>query len=198
MAIYSEEISHVLDSLQSSSDQGLTEALVTERQEKYGENKLAEKKKKTNLQRFFEQFKDAMIIILLIAAAISFTIGCVEGDTGEFFEPILILFIVVMNAVLGVFQESKAEKALEALQNLSAPHARVIRNGAEEVVDAVKLVPGDIIKVEAGDYVPADARLIRSASLKSEESALTGESVPAEKEWNAVVEERLRWETAKI
>ncbi len=190
MAIYSEEISHVLDSLQSSSDQGLTEALVTERQEKYGENKLAEKKKKTNLQRFFEQFKDAMIIILLIAAAISFTIGCVEGDTGEFFEPILILFIVVMNAVLGVFQESKAEKALEALQNLSAPHARVIRNGAEEVVDAVKLVPGDIIKVEAGDYVPADARLIRSASLKSEESALTGESVPAEKEWNAVVEEK--------
>lgn len=190
MAIYSEEISRVLDSLQSSPDQGLTEALVAERQEKYGENKLAEKKKKTNLQRFFEQFKDAMIIILLIAAAISFTIACVEGDTGEFFEPLLILFIVVMNAVLGVFQESKAEKALEALQNLSAPHARVIRNGTEEVVDAIKLVPGDIIKVEAGDYVPADARLIRSASLKSEESALTGESVPAEKEWDAVVDEK--------
>ena len=126
-----------------------------------------------------------MIIILLIAAAISFGIACTTGELSEFFEPVLILLIVVLNAIMGMIQESKAEKALDALKNLSAPHARVIRDGKEQVLDASQLVPGDIIHLEAGDFVPADARLIESVSLKSEESALTGESVPAEK--NAVV-----------
>ncbi len=130
-----------------------------------------------------------MILILILAAAISFAIACVEGNAEEFFEPVLILLIVVMNAVMGVMQESRAEKALGALKGLSAPHARVIRDGKEQVIDAAELVPGDVIRLEAGDFVPADARLIQSAGLKSEESALTGESVPSEKDAAAVVEE---------
>jgi Ca2+-transporting ATPase len=151
----------------------------------HGANKLQEKKKKSNIQRFAEQFKDVMIIILLIAAGISFVVAWYEGE--GFFEPILILLIVVLNAVIGVVQEGKAEKALDALKDLSAPHARVIREGREMIIDAYQLVPGDIISLEAGDYVPADARLIRSASLKAEESALTGESVPSEKDATAEV-----------
>ena len=163
---------------------------MAELQGKFGPNKLSESKKKTNLQRFLEQFKDVMIIILLLAAAVSFVVACFGHDPMEFFEPALILLIVVLNAVLGVVQESKAEKALDALKNMSAPHARVLRDGAEQVIDASGLVPGDIIRLEAGDFVPADARLLKSAGLKSEESALTGESVPSEKDAEAAVEEK--------
>ena len=166
---------------------GLSAAEVSKRQQTYGPNRLQEKKKKSMLQRFLEQFKDAMIIILLIAAAISFGIACVEGNPSEFFEPLLILLIVIANAVMGVVQENKAEKALDALQNLSAPHARVLRDGKELRIEAVELVPGDIIHLEAGDFIPADARLLQSSSLKSEESALTGESVPSEKDADTVL-----------
>ena len=173
-----------------SSMTGLTSEQVSKNRSVHGPNKLKEKPKKTNLQRFFDQFKDAMILILLVAAAISFVIACVEGEPKEFFEPILILLIVVLNAVMGVMQESKAEKALDALKSMSAPHARVIRNGKEEVIDAVDLVPGDIIRLEAGDFVPADCRLLHSVSLKSEESALTGESVPSEKDAATIVDEK--------
>jgi Ca2+-transporting ATPase len=166
---------------------GLSAAEVSKRQQTYGPNRLQEKKKKSMLQRFLEQFKDAMIIILLIAAAISFGIACVEGNPSEFFEPLLILLIVIANAVMGVVQENKAEKALDALQNLSAPHARVLRDGKELRIEAAQLVPGDIIHLEAGDFIPADARLLQSNSLKSEESALTGESVPSEKDADTVL-----------
>ena len=179
----------VLEKLDTDQVRGLTAEQVAEKRAKFGENKLREKKKKTNLQRFFDQFKDAMILILLAAAAVSFVIACVEREPKEFFEPMLILLIVVLNAVMGVMQESKAEKALDALKNMSAPHARVIRDGQEKVIDASELVPGDIIRLEAGDFVPADARLLRSVSIKSEESALTGESVPSEKDANAEVKE---------
>ena len=182
MTAHSESAQAVIQSLQSDPVSGLTESQVQERRTHYGENRLREKKKKTNLQRFAEQFKDVMILILILAAAISFAIACVEGNAEEFFEPVLILLIVVMNAVMGVMQESRAEKALDALKGLSAPHARVIRDGKEQVIDAAELVPGDVIRLEAGDFVPADARLIQSAGLKSEESALTGESVPSEKD----------------
>lgn len=180
----------VLRELHSDRTAGLTENQVQEIRRQYGENKLREKKKKTNLQRFLDQFKDVMILILIAAAIISFSIACVEGEPKEFFEPALILLIVILNAIMGVMQESKAEKALDALKNLSAPHARVIRDGEEKVIDAALLVPGDIIRLEAGDFIPADARLLRSVSLKSEESALTGESVPSEKDATIIVDEK--------
>ena len=189
MLFYHETDEAVLKELQTSM-RGLSDAQVRQKKEEFGENKLNEKKKKSNVQRFFDQFKDVMILILLAAAAISFVIACVEGEPKEFFEPVLILLIVVLNAVMGVMQESKAEKALDALKSMSAPHARVIRNGEEEVIDAVDLVPGDIIRLEAGDFVPADARLLHSVSLKSEESALTGESVPSEKDADTIVDEK--------
>ncbi len=177
----------ILNHFNTTEAEGLSSAQVEELQKKFGENKLNEKKKKTMLQRFTEQFRDVMILILIAAAVISFVVACVEGNPKEFFEPALILLIVVLNAAMGVAQESKAEKALDALKNMSAPHARVVRGGEEKVIDASCLVPGDIIKLEAGDFVPADARLIKSASLKSEESALTGESVPSEKDADAEV-----------
>lgn len=181
MTFYHQPVEEVIHQLSSDSEKGLTADRVKAALTQYGENRLREKKKKTNLQRFADQFKDVMILILLAAAAVSFVIAVMEGNPKEFFEPLLILLIVFLNAIMGVLQESKAQKALDALKNLSAPHARVIRDGKEDFIDAAGLVPGDIIRLEAGDFVPADARLIRSVSLKSEESALTGESVPAEK-----------------
>ena len=180
----------LLKELRTSLEAGLSSQEAQQRLGQYGENKLAEKKKKTNLQRFLEQFKDAMIIILLLAAAVSFVVACFGHDPMEFFEPLLILLIVVLNAVLGMVQEAKAEKALDALKSMSAPHARVLRDGKEQVIDAAQLVPGDVIRLEAGDFIPADARLLKSVSLKSEESALTGESVPSEKDAAALVEEK--------
>ena len=180
----------VLKELQTEIENGLSSSVAEKRLSEHGENKLKEKKKKTMLSRFLDQFKDVMIIILLIAAVVSFSIICFEKNWGELFEPALILLIVILNAVMGVMQESKAEKALDALKNMTAPHARVIRDGKEAVIDASLLVPGDIIKLEAGDFIPADARLLQSASLKSEESALTGESVPSEKDASAVIDEK--------
>ncbi len=173
----------------SSADTGLSGAQVQEARQKYGENRLKAKKKKSNWSRFWDQFKDVMILILIAAAVVSFAIACVNGEPSDFFEPALILLIVVLNAVMGVLQESKAEKALDALKSLSAPHARVLRDGEEKLIDASDLVPGDVILLEAGDFIPADARLLRSVSLKCEESALTGESVPSEKDAEAVVEQ---------
>lgn len=189
MNFYTKSSQEVLAEL-GSKESGLPLQEVSQRQRKYGPNELQQGKKKTNFQRFLDQFKDAMIIILLVAAAISFVIACVEGEPKEFFEPGLILLIVVLNAVMGVMQESKAEKALDALKSMSAPHSRVIRNGEEQVIESSQLVPGDVIRLEAGDFVPADARLLKSVNLKSEESALTGESVPSDKDANAIVEEK--------
>lgn len=160
---------------------GLSKEKVAELLVKHGPNKLEEKKKQSMFVRFLLQFKDAMIIILIIAAAISFAIAYIEGDTKEFFEPVLILAIVIINAILGVMQESKAEKALEALQQLSVQKAKVIRDGEKCLIDSVELVPGDVITLEAGDFVPADARIVKATSLKSEEAVLTGESVPSDK-----------------
>ena len=190
MTAHDKSAAEVVELLNSDTGKGLTSARVTELRAQYGENRLKEKKKKTAFQRFIDQFKDVMILILIAAAAISFAIAVYEGDPEGFFEPILILVIVVVNAIMGTVQEGNAEKALDALKSLSAPHARVIRDGEEKVIEAVELVPGDIIRLEAGDFVPADARLIRSVSLKSEESALTGESLPTEKDATAVVDQK--------
>ena len=190
MLPHSETKTEVLNKLSTNSETGLNIEEIQARKSKYGPNKLREKKKNTTIQRFFDQFKDAMILILIAAAVISFAVVCAEQNWGELFEPLLIVVIVILNAVMGVYQEGKAEKALESLKNMSAPHARVIRTGKEEIIDAADLVPGDIIKLEAGDFVPADARLLHSVSLKSEESALTGESVPSEKDAEAKVNEK--------
>ena len=190
MNYYSTPLDDVLNETVTDAKVGLTHNEAKLRLEKNGENRLKEKKKKSLASRFFDQFKDVMIIILIIAAIISFGVIVVEKNWGELFEPALILIIVILNAIMGVYQEGKAEKALEALKNMSAPHARVLRDGVESVIDASQLVVGDIIRLEAGDFVPADARLIFSAGLKSEESALTGESVPAEKDYSAKVDEK--------
>lgn len=189
MKYHSQTAEQTVQILSSDISSGLTEQQVQKLQTKYGENKLREKKKKTNLQRFLDQFKDVMILILILAAIISFVIACMEGELKEFFEPVLILIIVIVNAIMGMMQESKAEKALDALKNLSAPHAKVLRNGEEKLIESTQLVPGDIIRLEAGDFIPADARLLQSASLKIEESALTGESVPSEKDADLVTDE---------
>jgi Ca2+-transporting ATPase len=190
MTPHSTSRDEVLKSLSTDSTKGLSSEQVGSLRSEFGENKLSEKKKKSTFARFMDQFKDVMIIILIIAAIISFVVACVEKNPKEFFEPALIILIVILNAVMGVVQESKAEKALDALKGMSAPHARVIRNGEEKVIDAAELVPGDIIRLEAGDFVPADARLLHSVSLKSEESALTGESVPSEKDADEIVDEK--------
>ena len=174
-------IEEVLNKLHTSMN-GLNSQEANQRLEEYGPNKLKEEKKKTILQRFLAQFKDAMILVLLAAAAISLVVAIVERNPNELFEPFLILVIVVLNAVMGVIQENKAEKALEALANMSSPHARVKRDGKEMRIDSSDVVVGDLMILEAGDFICADGRLVKSNFLKCEESALTGESVPVDKD----------------
>ena len=177
-------MSEITKNLEINTDikNGLSSEEASSRLAKYGKNQLIKKKKRSLLIRFFEQFKDVMIIILLIAAVISFVVAIIEKSPQEFIEPILILVIVVLNAIIGVIQEYKAEKALEALANMSAPLARVIRDGKPMLINTSDVVVGDVILLEAGDFVPADAKIIKSVNLKCEESALTGESVPVEKQ----------------
>ena len=159
---------------------GLTEAQARERQEKYGPNKLKEGEKPSLLQRFLSQLKDPMLIILMVAAAVSALTGMLSGHS-EWAEVIIIIAVVLLNAILGVIQESKAEAAIEALQTMTAATCKVIRDGKQIVLHSDELVPGDIVVLEAGDSVPADGRIIENASLKIEEAALTGESVPVNK-----------------
>lgn len=189
---HSESLENVAKKLDTDVQQGLTSEQATERLEKYGENKLAEKPPRTYFQRFIDQMKDVMIGILIAAAAISFGVSVynsLNGQEADWVEPIVIILIVLLNAVLGVAQESKAEAALEALKKMSAPLARTLRSGKVEAIPSAQLIPGDIVLLEAGDFVPADCRLVQSASLKSDEAALTGESVPVEKNANAVIKE---------
>ena len=163
----------------NSSASGLSEEQAEERLKKYGENKLAEAKKTTVLQRFFQQLKDPMLLILLAAAAVSAVTNALSGESVT--EVFIILVVVLLNAVLGVIQESKAEAAIEALQSMTAAKCKVLRGGELKVIESSRLVPGDVVILEAGDAVPADGRLLESASLKIEEAALTGESVPVNK-----------------
>ncbi len=161
-------------------ESGLTSQQAQERLRKYGPNKLKEGEKPTLLQRFFAQLKDPMLIILMIAAAVSALTGMLSGES-EWAEVIIIVAVVLLNAILGVVQESKAEAAIEALQTMTAATCKVIRDGKQVVLHSDELVPGDIVVLEAGDAVPADGRIIENASLKIEEAALTGESVPVNK-----------------
>ena len=176
--LYQRTQDDILTELESSAS-GLSEEQAEERLERYGENKLAEAKKTTVLQRFFQQLKDPMLLILLAAAAVSAVTNALSGES--FTEVFIILVVVLLNAVLGVIQESKAEAAIEALQSMTAAKCKVLRGGELKVIESSRLVPGDVVVLEAGDAVPADGRLLESASLKIEEAALTGESVPANK-----------------
>ena len=164
---------------QNSSQEGLSTGEAQERLSKYGKNELEKGKKTSLLQRFLKELADPMIIILIVAAAISGITAFYEGES--FADVIIILSVVVINAVLGVVQESKAEAAIEALQEIAAATSKVLRDGKVTVLKSDELVPGDVVLLEAGDAVPADGRIIESASLKIEEAALTGESVPANK-----------------
>ncbi len=165
--------------------QGLTTEAAQKRLEKYGPNKLKEGEKPTLLQRFLAQLKDPMLIILMVAAAVSAVTNLMAGHN-EMAEVIIILAVVLLNAILGVFQESKAEAAIEALQTMTAATCKVLRDGKMVVLHSDELVPGDVVLLEAGDAVPADGRIIENASLKIEEAALTGESVPVNKIMDAL------------
>ena len=188
MKEYCQEKEEVLGKLNSSQTQGLTTAEAERRLQENGKNKLAEGKKKSLVRRFLEQLADPMIIILIVAAAISGVLAVIEKEFPT--DVIIILAVVLINAVLGVFQESKAEKAIEALQKMSAATSKVIRDGKLIAVHSEDLVVGDIVLLEAGDAVPADGRILESASLKIEEAALTGESVPVDKISDALSEEK--------
>lgn len=174
-------LDEVLKQLKTDVVHGISEMQAEKRRDVYGENKLTEKRRKNLLLRFFAQFSDFMVLILLAAAAISFVISYLNADT-DYVDSIIILAIVVLNAVIGVIQESRAEHAIEALRKLSTPHARVIRSGKMSVVPSGSIVPGDVVLLETGDLVPADLRLIEAYDLTAEESALTGESIPVEKQ----------------
>ncbi|MBQ7046051.1 MAG: calcium-translocating P-type ATPase, PMCA-type [Clostridia bacterium] len=188
MIWHSTTAADALDKYKTDSKVGVTSSKAAERIEKYGKNILIEKEKKTFFVRFLEQLKDFMVIVLLIAAAVSFFASLLSGEK-DWFEPIIIIAIVIGNALLGVYQESKAENALEALKSMTAPSAKVLRDGAVQTIKASELVPGDIIMLEAGDYIPADARLLETSLFHCDESALTGESVPVEKDANAIVDD---------
>ncbi len=183
MKYYCEGVEQVFTDL-GSLESGLSREEAARRLEQNGKNRLEEAKGKSLIVRFFEQLADPMIIILLVAAAISGGLAAVEG--GGFADVIIILAVVIVNAVLGVYQESKAEKAIEALQKMAAATSKVLRDGQLYTVPSEDLCVGDVIVLEAGDAVPADARIFESASLKAEESALTGESVPVDKFINAL------------
>lgn len=183
MKTYCEEKEAVLAEL-DSSENGLSSAEAQKRLEAHGKNKLKEPAKESLIKRFFGQMADPMIIILLAAAAISGVLAVMQGES--FADVIIILAVVVVNAVLGVYQENKAEKAIEALQEMSAATSKVLRDGKLVTIHSEELVPGDVILLEAGDAIPADGRLLTSASLKIEEAALTGESVPVLKFIDAI------------
>ncbi len=178
MKYYLQEKSRVLSALKTSEN-GLSQTVAEERVQTYGKNKLAQTKKQSIVVRFLKQFADPMIIVLLVAAVLS---GITSVYSGESLADVfIILFVVILNSVLGVIQESKAEKAIDALKKMTAATSKVLRDGKIQHIKSEELTVGDIVLLEAGDSVPADCRILECASLKAEESALTGESVPVEK-----------------
>ena len=177
---YNKKISEIEEELETSIETGLTEHQAKKRQEEQGFNELKEEKKKSLFVRFLEQFKDFMIIVLIIAAIVSGVISVMQGE--RITDSIIILVVVIVNAIIGVAQEAKAEQSLEALKKLSGHEAKVLRNGDVKIIPARELVRGDIVVLETGDYVPADLRIFEAVNLKSQEASLTGESVPVEKD----------------
>ena len=183
MIWHQKDIASVFEKLHTSVH-GLSLEEAQKRLEQYGPNELTEKKKKSPLMMFLDQFRDFMILVLIAAAIIS-------GIIGEPSDTIAIIVILILNAVIGFIQEYRAEKAMAALKKMAAPSATVIRNGMPETISASQLVPGDFVMLEAGKIVPADMRLVEAAQLKVEEASLTGESVPVEKHIKALPDEHL-------
>jgi len=186
---FNKSIEETYEQLETNGDRGLTKEQVSKKREQYGFNELKVKKKKSLLIKFLEQFKDFMILILILAAIISGVVGVVEGE--GITDTIIILIVVIVNAIIGVAQENKAEKSLEALQKLSDHAAKVIRDGNLIVIPARELVPGDLVVLETGDYIAADLRLIEAVNLKVQEASLTGESLPIEKNTITMKEEKI-------
>ena len=176
---FNKSVKETAKELKTDVQNGLSQDEVNKRYEKYGRNELKAKQKKSLLIKFLEQFKDFMIIVLIIAAVVSGIVGIQQGE--GITDTIIILIVVVVNAIIGVAQENKAEKSLEALQKLSSHVAKVMRAGKLQVVQSADLVPGDIVVLDTGDFIPADLRIVEAVNLKSQESALTGESVPVDK-----------------
>ena len=184
---FNKTASEVKDIFNTDLKNGLTNSKASENLEKFGFNELKAQKKVPLIIKFLEQFKDFMIIILIIAAIVSGAISIAQGE--KITDSVIILIVVIANAIIGVAQEAKAEKSLEALQKLSGYEAKVIRDGSVCVVPAKELVPGDLVVLETGDYVPADLRITEAINLKVQEASLTGESVPVEKESAKIEEE---------
>ena len=185
---HSMSVRETVRAVAGSSVNGLDNKEVQKRLKENGENRLAEKKQKSVILRFLGQFNDFMVIILIVAAVISFWVEIYRGGN-DFVDPVMIMAIVILNAIIGLVQENKAERALDALKNLSSPHARVIRDGKCIDIETSKLVVGDLIRLQQGDYVPADCRLVEAVNLKVTEANLTGESLPIDKEDGAVLKE---------
>lgn len=181
---YQRSVEDVLRHFGSDSANGLDDEKVRTRQYRDGFNEFAKKKHTTKWQKFISQFKSFMIVVLLAAAVISGVTGYINGEGVT--DAIIILVILIANAIIGVFQESKAEKSLDALEKLSAPHCKVIRNGEHKIIETRELVVGDIVEIETGDSIPADIRLTEAVNLKIQESALTGESLPVEKNTDVI------------
>ena len=186
---YTLSTKEVEEQMQTNIEFGLNEKQVEDKQNKFGLNKLEQKKKESIVIKFIKQFNDFMIIILIIASIISAVVARLEGSN-DYFDSIIIIAIVVFNAIMGLVQEAKAEKSLEALKKMTAPTCRIKRNGKISTIKSEQIVPGDIVLLEAGNYVPADCRLISSSNLKIEESSLTGETVPVLKEANSILKEK--------
>ena len=182
---YTKELNQIFNELNARQG-GLTEDEASKRLEKYGANNLKEKKKESLFIKFIKQFNDFMIIVLIIAAIISAIVAKTNGS-GDYIDSIIIIAIVIFNAIMGLIQEEKAEKSLEALKKMSAPNAKVRRNGKIQEIEASQVVPGDVVILEAGNYVPADCRLIDSYNLQIEESSLTGETLPTSKQADVIL-----------
>ncbi len=182
------DVQEVCRKLRTNIKFGLSEEEAQNRQLKFGKNKLHEGKKTSFFIKFIKQFNDFMIIILILSSIVSAGISYIE-KSNDYIDSIIIIGIVILNALMGVFQESKAEKSIEALQKLSSPHAKVKRAGTIRTVLSEDVVPGDIVVIETGSYVPADVRLIDTYNFKVEESALTGETIPIEKKANVLIKE---------
>lgn len=185
---HSSSVEEVAKNLKTNINIGLPDDEAQKRFERYGPNNLKEKKKESIFVKFIKQFNDFMIITLIIAAIISAVVSKLNGEA-DYIDSIIIVAIVIFNAIMGLVQEQKAEKSLEALKKMSAPNAKVRRNGRVQEIDAAMVVPGDIVILEAGNYVPADCRLINSYNLKIEESALTGETIPSLKDSSKILKE---------